>query len=123
MNSVTLLGRLTRDPEVRHPEALDGRAVCELRIAVPNGGEKPPTFIDVSTFDRQAEACAKYLTKGRQVAVDGRLIYREWEAEDGSRRSAHSVIGRVEFLGSAKQGDAASEPTDAVGPADDDIPF
>ena len=56
--------------------------------------------VDVSTFDKQAEACARYLAKGRQVAVDGRLVYREWETEDGTKRSKHSVIGRVELLAS-----------------------
>jgi single-strand DNA-binding protein len=123
MNSVALIGRLTRDPELRHVEGLDGRAVCDLRIAVSNGPDKPPTYVDVSSFDRQAEACAQYLAKGRQVGVSGRLVYREWEAEDGSKRSKHSVIGRVEFLGSANGSGPAGEPETAAGVADEDIPF
>jgi single-strand DNA-binding protein len=56
-------------------------------------------FIDVATFGGGAEACAAYLVRGRQVAVTGRLVYREWEAEDGSKRSKHQVIGRVAFGG------------------------
>ncbi|MGH2986238.1 MAG: single-stranded DNA-binding protein [Solirubrobacterales bacterium] len=130
MNAINLIGRLTRDPELRSMP--DNRSVCELRLAVDNGvdsqGEKrDPLYIDVSTFDRQADACAEHLSKGRQVAVSGRLVYREWEAEDGSKRSKHSVIGRVEFLSkprssSADNGsDAESEPV-GVG-ADEDIPF
>jgi single-strand DNA-binding protein len=133
MNNVDLIGRLTRDPELRSMGSSD-RWVCDLRVAVDNGvdsgGEKrDPLYIDVSTFDRQAEACAQHLSKGRQVAVSGRLVYREWEADDGSKRSKHSIIGRVEFLGSPS-GSNGSEPEPAaepaavgVGASDEDIPF
>jgi single-strand DNA-binding protein len=132
MNNIDLIGRLTRDPELRSMGSSD-RWVCDLRVAVDNGvdsaGEKrDPLYIDVSTFDRQAEACAQHLFKGRQVAVSGRLVYREWEAEDGSKHSKHSVIGRVEFLGSPT-GSNGSEPEvaepagAAVGASDADIPF
>jgi len=125
MNTVNLIGRLTRDPELRSMP--DGqRSVCDLRIAVSNG-ENDPTYVDVATFDKQAEACAEHLSKGRQVAVSGRLIYREWE-KDGARRSKHSVIGRVEFLGKApaRPEDDGSQPSSepaAVGAADDGIDF
>jgi len=132
MNTVNLIGRLTRDPELRTMGDSD-RSVCELRLAVDQGvdrsGEKrDPLYIDVSTFDRQASACAEHLSKGRQVAVSGRLVYREWEAEDKSKRSKHSVIGRVEFLGGKPQGSSQNgteqEPESAlVGAADDDIDF
>ena len=127
MNSVSLIGRLTRDPELRSLEG--GQAVCEMRIAVDNGAsrdgeDRDPTFVDVSTFGPQAEACSKYLEKGRQVGVEGRLVYREWKAEDGSARSKHSVIGRVEFLAKAgSNGSGPTQPPAAVGAADDDIPF
>lgn len=133
MNSVNLTGRLTRDVELRRLEG--GKPVAELRIAVDNGvdatgSKRPATFVDVATFGAQAEACARYLAKGRQVAVSGRLIHREWEAEDGSKRSKHSVIGRVEFLGkgpgSAGADNGAGEPATAVaavGPDDDEVAF
>ena len=124
MNRYTATGRLTRDPELRKLGDSD-RDVCDLRVAIDNGKDRDATYIDVSTFDAAARACAKHLAKGRPVAVDGRLIYHEWTAADGSRRSKHSVIGRVEFLGS-RNGAAQStgrEPAFAVGPADDDIPF
>ena len=64
-------------------------------------------FIDVATFGAQADACAKYLTKGRAVAVTGRLVYREWD-DNGTRRSRHHIIGRVQF-GGKPNGD---EPAD-----------
>lgn len=132
MNSVNLIGRLTRDPELRRMGDSD-RAVCELRLAVDqgvdgSGDKRDPLYIDVSTFDRQAEACAEHLSKGRQVAVAGRLVYREWTADDDTKRSKHSVIGRVEFLGKPKSSsadngsDPESEPA-AVGASDEDIPF
>jgi single-strand DNA-binding protein len=95
MNIVTMTGNLTRDPETRDLE--DGRLECKLRLAVDNG-PYPSTFIDVRTFDAQAEACALYLRKGRQAAVMGRLVLAEWSARDGSPRQRYSVIGRVEFL-------------------------
>jgi single-strand DNA-binding protein len=128
MNQVNLIGRLTRDPELRKLGESD-RDVCELRIAVDNGksrdgADRDATFVDVATFDAAARACAEHLSKGRQVAVTGRLVYREWKAEDGSRRSKHSVIGRVEFVGSANGQSSNSKPEPAaVGAADEDIPF
>ena len=100
MNNVNMVGHLTRDPELNDSRA---GAVCRLRLAVDNpgrGGQKgEPTFVDVACFGRQAEACAHHLAKGRQVAVSGRLVFREWTGKDGARCSAHSVQGSVDFLG------------------------
>ncbi|HEY1713112.1 MAG TPA: single-stranded DNA-binding protein [Solirubrobacteraceae bacterium] len=94
VNSVTLVGNLTADPIVKQLD--ENRRVCQLRVAV-NDVKDQPMFIDVATFGAQADACAKYLTKGRAVAVTGRLVYREWEADDGTRHSKHHIIGRVQF--------------------------
>jgi single-strand DNA-binding protein len=94
VNSVTLAGRLTRDPQLRYLP--NGRPVCDMRLAV-NGSGDAVTFIDVATFGKPAEACAQYLSKGREVAVTGSLVYRQWQAPDGWQRSKHSVIGRVQF--------------------------
>ena len=79
VNSVTLVGRLTADPVLKQLD--ENRKVCDLRLAVNDQRNQPPLFIDVATFGASAEACAKYLAKGRQIAVTGRLIYREWEAD------------------------------------------
>jgi single-strand DNA-binding protein len=95
INQVVLVGRLTRDPE--HHELGDGRTVCDLRLAVNDRQDQPPLYIDVATFGAAADACARHLAKGRQVAVTGRLVLREWEAKGGSKRSKHQVIGRVAF--------------------------
>jgi single-strand DNA-binding protein len=96
VNTITLVGQLTADPVLR---ALpDGRSVCDLRLAVNDNRDQPPLYIDVATFGPSADACAEHLTKGRQIAVTGRLIYQEWET-DGVKRSKHHVVGRVTFGG------------------------
>jgi single-strand DNA-binding protein len=97
VNQVTLVGHLTADPVLRPID--ENRKVCDMRLAVNDQKDQPPLFIDVATFGSQAEACAKYLAKGRAIAVTGRLIYREWLADDGTRRSKHQVVGRVQFGG------------------------
>jgi single-strand DNA-binding protein len=110
VNSVTLVGRLTADPVLKQLD--EQRKVCDLRLAVNDQRNQPPLFIDVATFGASAEACAKYLAKGRQIAVTGRLIYREWEADDGTRRSKHAVIGRVQFGGRPDNGDDPQDTDD-----------
>ena len=96
-------------------------ATTTLRMAVPrrkrNGEDQPPVYVDVVTFDAQAEAVAKYLTKGRRVAVTGRLEYREWKDQDDRPHSKHEVIAdQVEFLDSPKQnGGAPADPADDAG--------
>ena len=97
VNAVTLVGNLTADPVLRTID--EHRKVCEMRLAVNDQQDQPPLFIDIATFGSHAEACAKYLAKGRAIAVTGRLIYREWVADDGTRRSKHAVIGHVQFGG------------------------
>src|SRR2546429_5258183 len=98
INRVVLVGNLTRDPELRHTPG--GTPVCSLRIAV-NSRRKDesgnwtdkPNYFSVSVFGNQAESCAQYLSKGRPVAVDGRLDWREGEAKDGrGKREAAGVV-------------------------------
>jgi single-strand DNA-binding protein len=106
INSVTLVGQLTADPELR--ELPDGRPVCSLRLAVNDYRDKPPMFIDVTTFGDEAKACAEHLSKGRQIGVIGRLTYREWE-KNGSKRSSHSLVGMVKFGGEPEDAPAGKE--------------
>lgn len=96
LNTVALIGRLTRDPVLRTTGS--GRPVCDLRLAVDGRGEEPACFVDVVCFDAGAEACERYLAKGRLVAVDGRLVLDEWTTAEGDKRSRHKVIGQVKFL-------------------------
>ena len=108
MNVVVITGNLTRDPELRHTGG--GTAVCELRVAV-NSRRKDgqtgewvdkPNYFNVTVWGAQGENCANYLSKGRPVAVEGRLDWREWEAKDGSgkRQAVQIVANTVQFLGS-----------------------
>ena len=118
MNTVNLIGRLTADPQLRNTNG--GTPVCALRLAVPrppkDGSDQGAMFVDVTAFARQAEAVAEHLAKGRQVAVTGRLEYREWTSEDGSPRSKHEIVAaQVDFLAlpaSQNQPEAAGEEED-----------
>jgi single-strand DNA-binding protein len=145
INRVVVSGNLTRDPELRSTPG--GTSVCSLRIAV-NSRRKDesgqwvdkPNYFDVTVWGAQGENCAQYLAKGRPVAVDGRLDWREWEAKDGSKRQSVDIIAdSVQFLGSrdapqggngAVESDLPADTSDfqqagvAIGGGkDDDIPF
>jgi single-strand DNA-binding protein len=108
VNVVVVTGNLTRDPELRHTGG--GTAICELRVAVNSrrkdgqSGEwvDKANYFDVVVWGAQGENCANYLSKGRPVAVEGRLDWREWEAKDGSgkRQAVQIVANAVQFLGS-----------------------
>src|SRR6185312_53999 len=106
LNVVVVTGNLTRDPELRSLPS--GTSVCKLRIAVNSrrkdqSGEwvDKPNYFDVTVWGAQGENCATYLSKGRPVAVEGRLDWREWEAQDGSKRQSVEIIANsVQFLGS-----------------------
>jgi single-strand DNA-binding protein len=123
INRVVLVGNLTKDPELRHTPS--GTAVCKLRLAVNTRqkdsstgewGDKP-NYFDVTVWGNQGESCAQYLSKGRPVGVDGRLDWREWEAQDGSKRQAVEIIANsVQFLGS--RGDAPASGNGIQGGSD-----
>ncbi len=105
VNVVVITGNLTRDPELRHTGG--GTAVCELRVAVNSRRKEgdnwvdKPNYFDVTVWGAQGENCATYLSKGRPVAVEGRLDWREWEAKEGGKRQAVSIVANsVQFLGS-----------------------
>jgi single-strand DNA-binding protein len=123
INRVVLVGRLTRDPELR--ELPSGQSVSHLRIAC-NGirrdadGEyhQRPHYFDVTTFAGQAETVGRYLCKGRRIAIDGRLEWREWETTEQQRRQAVSVVAdSIEFLDGASGEHGDSE---LGGDSDDD---
>ena len=107
INRVTITGNLTRDPELR--QTPNGTAVCTLGVAV-NGRRKDesgqwvdkPNYFNVVVWGAQGQNCANFLSKGRPVAVDGRLDWRSWEAKDGSgkRSTIEIVADTVQFLGS-----------------------
>jgi single-strand DNA-binding protein len=136
MNSVNIVGRLTRDPELRHTSG--GTAVCSMGVAVDRAGMRNDEgkydagFFDVTAFGTQGENCAQYLTKGKLVGVSGELSWRKWEAKDGTNRNAVEIKAfRVDFLsprddsaGDYVRPDAEAGAGEGYGPGpDDDIPF
>ena len=146
INRVTITGNLTRDPELRSTGG--GTSVCSLRVACNTrrkdaSGEwvDKPNYFDVTVWGAQGENCANYLSKGRPVAIDGRLEWREWEGKDGSgkRQSVDIVADSVQFLGSrdggengarfTPQSDVPADTADfqtapaSAGNTDEDIPF
>ena len=151
LNRVTLVGRLTRDPELRHTQG--GDPVCSIRLAVSSRSRDESgawgdrsNYFDITVFGRQAETASTYLAKGRRIGVDGRLSWREWQAQDGSKRQNVEVIANDVFFldsrgeggeGGSQGGGGWSQPAGGGGdlpvnrsdmqPApqadDDDIPF
>ena len=98
MNKVILVGRLTRDPEVRYTQT--GKAVASFSVAVDSGfgDNKRADFIPIVVWDKLAEVCGNNLTKGRRVLVEGRLQIRDFEKDGQKRRSAEVVAQNIEFL-------------------------
>jgi single-strand DNA-binding protein len=113
---IHLIGRITQDITVR--EHGDTK-VAQLRLAVPrgrdkNGEDRGADFVDVVCFGRQAEVCADYLTKGRRIAVEGRLHHDEWDGENGRRQKLEVIAQSIEFLDARK---ADGEPAEQTEPA------
>ena len=147
INRVILTGNLTKDPELR--STASGTSICKLRIAVNTRRKDAsgqwvdkPNYFDVTVWGQQGENCATYLQKGRPIAVDGRLEWREWDASDGSgRRQAVEIVAEsVQFLGGrgddggnghrfTPESDVPADTSDFApapaggGVSDDDIPF
>lgn len=159
INRVVITGNLTRDPELRSTPS--GMSVCSLRIASNTRRKDPttgdwgdkPNYFSVTVWGAQGENCAKFLSKGRGVCIDGRLEWREWQANDGGKRESVEIVAdNVQFLGGGEGGGGqqqnngftphsetpitdstygqppAGAPTGGYGgpasaPPDDDIPF
>jgi single-strand DNA-binding protein len=148
INRVVLTGNLTRDPELRSLPS--GMSVCSLRVAcntrrkgASGEWEDKPNYFDVTVWGAQGENCSRFLTKGRPVAIDGRLEWREWQAQDGTKRQNVEIVAdAVQFLGgrddAAGGGNGFTSRSDVPvddrdfqpaatpagsAPADDDIPF
>jgi single-strand DNA-binding protein len=114
-NRVVLVGRLTRDPELRSIPS--GTAVCDLRIAANSSHKEPdgewsdrPNFFDVSVFGARGETVATYMRRGSRVCIDGRLSWREWETSEEQKRQSVSIVAdSVQFLDPAGERTAGEE--------------
>ena len=135
INTVALTGNLTRDPELKQTQA---GSVCKLRVA--NNSRKKqdnewvdaPNYFDVIVWGAQGENVAQYLSKGRKVAITGRLRWREWESEQGKRQAVEIHADNVAFIGGREEGGQQTAPQQAAAPSEfassgapaaDDIPF
>jgi single-strand DNA-binding protein len=146
INRVVVSGNLTRDPELR--QLAGGNSVCKLRMAVntrkkdrdANTWSDVANYFDITVWGAQGENVAKYLTKGSPLLVDGRLEWREWQAQDGTNRQAVEIIAEnTQFIGGREgggQGGGGSRDSGEFAPGpdrgnlqsvpaadDDDIPF
>jgi single-strand DNA-binding protein len=149
VNVVVITGNLTRDPELRSTPG--GTSVCKLRVAVNSRRKEgdnwvdKPNFFDVTVWGAQGENCANYLSKGRPVAIEGRLDWREWEKDGVKRQTVEIIANSVQFLGSrdgsgngggggdsggfSPSSDVPADSSDFAGATagggggDDDIPF
>lgn len=118
MNRIFLIGRLTRDPEMRYVPS--GQPVANFTLAVDRSfknsqGERDTDFIDIVAWRKSAELATQHLSKGRLVAVEGRLQIRSYEAQDGTRRKVAEVVtDRIQFLDRKNGGSARAEESGAL---------
>lgn len=136
LNKIILMGRLTRDPELRRTQA--GTAVVSFSLAVDRdykdqSGEKETDFIDIVAWRNTAEFVSKYFTKGRMAVVEGRLQIRDWTDKDGGKRRSAEVVAENVYFGDSKKSEAAPAYGEApgahggdfaeVGEEDGELPF
>ena len=127
LNHIVLMGRLTRDPELRHTG--NGTAVASFSLAVDRdykgqSGEKETDFVDIVAWRSTADFVNKFFTKGRMAVVEGRLQLRDWTDKDGNkRRNAEVLADNICFGGAKKYAGGQFEEVDEDFDADDDFPF
>lgn len=122
LNRIILIGRLTKDPELRFTQS--GKAVCSFTLAVDRpytgaDGSRETDFISIVVWNKTAENCSQYLSKGKLAAVDGRLQIRSYEDKNGQRRYVTEVVAdAVRFLSPKSEGSQSEAPEDWVGDSD-----
>ena len=120
LNKIFIMGRLTRDPELRRTQS--GTAVTSFSLAVDRdfktqGGEKETDFIDVVAWRNTAEFVSKYFTKGRMAIAEGRLQIRDWTDKDGNKRKSAEVVADNVYFGDSKRdgaGDGGYAPSSSA---------
>ena len=130
LNRIILIGRLTKDPELRYTNS--GTAVCGFTLAVDSGfgDNKRTDFIDIVVWGKAGESCSQYLAKGKLAAVEGRLQIRNYEDKNGGKRRATEVVAEnVRFLSPRSESAGSSPAADDytagewTGSPDEDLPF
>lgn len=131
LNKIFIMGRLTRDPELRHTQS--GTAVASFSLAVDRDfkeqdGSRATDFIDCVAWRSSAEFVDKYFSKGRMAVVEGRLQIRDWTDKDGNKRRTAEIVADSVYFGDSKRdgGDAVqSEPQGDFSEIEDDgnLPF
>ena len=121
LNSVTIMGRLTRDPELRHTQS--GNAVTSFSLAVERDfkgqdGEKVTDFIDVVAWRNTAEFVSRYFSKGRMAVVEGRLQLRDWTDKEGNKRRSAEIIADSVYFGDSKSKEDQEPPASTGGPVE-----
>lgn len=128
MNSVSLIGRLAREPEVRYTQTTN-TMVVQFAIAVnrpyARDGEQQADFINIVAWNKTGEFCSKYFKKGTQIGVSGRLSTRNYDDKDGKRVYVTEVVADHVYFADSKKEDVSNNPfTEAPAPIDDsDLPF
>ena len=134
LNKIILMGRLTRDPELRRTQS--GTAVASFSLAVERdfkeaSGERATDFIDIVAWRSTAEFVSKYFTKGRMAVVEGRLQIRDWTDKDGGKRRSAEVVAENVYFGDSKKADSAPQYAEPggnrdfaeIGEEDGELPF
>jgi single-strand DNA-binding protein len=128
VNKAILLGRLGADPDAKYLP--DGKCVCELRLAtneswIKDGQKQERTeWHRVKLFGKVAEVCAKYMAKGRELYVEGRIQTRKWTDKEGKERYTTEIVAdSVQFVGGGGKAGSAGPGQVQAAPGDDDIPF
>ena len=110
LNRVTVLGRLGKDPELRHTQNSKAVATFSVATSEKSGGQEKTTWHTVVVWEKQAENCAKYLAKGREVLVEGRIDVRQWEDKQGQKRHTTEIVAHnVQFIGGAPKAEQREE--------------
>jgi single-strand DNA-binding protein len=117
MNKCIFIGNVGRKPELKTSKS--GKSYCNFSIAVNEKKDGEPLWINVYCFEKQAESCAKYLDKGKQVCVIGRLVIEQYEKDGEKKTSVKVNASEVQFLGGSAPASQAPEPDEATG----SVPF
>jgi single-strand DNA-binding protein len=128
-NTIIAVGHLVSDPALQNTSS--GKSICKMRMCISDTNSKNKCFIDVESWEKTADTCAKYLTKGREVFVEGELCTSTWTGKDGSQQSKNYIkAARVKFMSSGKKSDDKAGAPSASNSAsnnevdeDSDIPF